>query len=58
MPETGNGRWLTMDVGDFDQDGYADVFLGSYFHNLAELTKSLKTGMTSFPQVMLLNYRK
>lgn len=58
MPEAADGRWLTMDVGDFNQDGYTDVFLGSYFHNLAELTKSLQTGITSFPQIMMLTFRK
>ena len=30
MPEAGWGRWLTMDVGDLDEDGDVDVVLGSF----------------------------
>jgi|TARA_Y100000310_G_scaffold252246_1_gene258934 hypothetical protein len=30
IPEVGEGRWLTMDVGDLDGDGDKDVVLGSY----------------------------
>ncbi|MBS1575178.1 MAG: VCBS repeat-containing protein, partial [Bacteroidetes bacterium] len=30
LPAAQNGRWLTMDAGDFDQDGYTDLLLGNF----------------------------
>lgn len=30
LPEAQEGRWLTMDAGDIDGDGDADIALGSY----------------------------
>ena len=30
VPEALSGRWLTMDVGDLDGDGYLDIVLGSF----------------------------
>jgi len=29
LPASGDGRWLTMDVGDIDQDGDIDIALGA-----------------------------
>ncbi|GLR17693.1 hypothetical protein GCM10007940_23080 [Portibacter lacus] len=56
---TYSGKWLTMDIGDFNQDGYPDVFLGSYFHNFSEFSKALYKGGQDFPQLlMLLNTNK
>ncbi len=30
LPATKNGRWLTMDAGDFDGDGKIDLMLGNF----------------------------
>lgn len=54
ITEAAHGKWLTMDAGDFNQDGQLDLFLGSYFHNIEEWTKLLNEGITSFPEVLLL----
>lgn len=58
MNETNVGKWLRMDVGDFNNDGYPDIFLGSYFHNLNELTQVMASGVETFPEVLLLTYNK
>lgn len=56
--ETACGKWLTMDVGDFNNDGYQDIFLGSYFHNANELVKLMSAGIEDFPEVLLLTYKR
>lgn len=48
------GKWLTMDMGDMEGDGDPDIFLGSYFHNALEVTKTATTGQLEFPHVMIL----
>lgn len=58
MNETSCGKWLAMDVGDFNQDGYPDIFLGSYFHNINELSKVMNEGVETFPEVLLLTYKR
>ena len=58
MNETSCGKWLTMDTGDFNNDGYPDIFLGSYFHNINELTKVMQEGVETFPEVLLLTYQQ
>lgn len=58
MNETANGKWLTMDTGDFNNDGYQDIFLGSYFHNANELVKLMSAGIEVFPEVLLLTYQR
>ena len=30
FPESAIGRWLTMDIGDIDADGKADIILGNF----------------------------
>lgn len=54
LPEAASGKWLVMEAGDFDQDGYDDLFLGSYFHNVAEWTKLVSQGITEYPEVLYL----
>jgi hypothetical protein len=43
-----------MDLADLDHDGDKDIVLGSYFHNVAEMTKFLGRGMVSFPQALVI----
>lgn len=55
LKEAVYGKWLTMEVGDFNKDSKPDVMLGSYFHNIKEMSKIIvSSGSTSFPQVLLL----
>ncbi len=37
MPEAMRGRWLTMDVGDVDDDGDLDIVLGSFINGPASI---------------------
>ncbi|UZR93842.1 FG-GAP repeat domain-containing protein [Chondrinema litorale] len=39
--EATNGRWLTMDKGDFDNDGDIDLVLGSFIHSQPAAPDSL-----------------
>lgn len=48
-----HGKWLTMEVGDFNQDSLLDVVLGSCIINLAELSNVMDaTEIYSFPQLL------
>ncbi|MBL7817142.1 MAG: VCBS repeat-containing protein [Saprospiraceae bacterium] len=53
-PEAAYGKWLTMEVGDFDKDGDDDIILGSYFHTVGEMTKLIFRGVDFFPQLLVL----
>lgn len=53
-PAAAHGKWLTMDIGDFNKDGNTDIFLGSYFHTFSELASMLSKGLQNFPQVVIL----
>ncbi|MFC5411698.1 FG-GAP repeat domain-containing protein [Larkinella bovis] len=57
-PEAAFGKWLTMEAADVDQDGDLDIVLGSYFHTVGEMTQLLFRGITSFPQLLVLENQK
>lgn len=57
-PEAAAGKWLTMEVGDFDKDGDMDIALGSYFHSVGEMTKLIFRGIETFPQLLILKNQK
>ncbi len=55
LPEAAYGKWITMEVGDLDNDGLLDVMLGSFLMNFTEMGKVFaNTGTTTFPQGLLL----
>ncbi|HPE75961.1 MAG TPA: VCBS repeat-containing protein [Draconibacterium sp.] len=55
LPEAKDGKWLTMDVADINNDGFPDVLLGSFIYNINEMSKAITaSGQTDFPQVLLL----
>jgi hypothetical protein len=47
-----------MDIGDFDNDGDTDIFLGSFIYNIAEFSKLVSSGAESFPQILFLKNNK
>ena len=55
LPEAAYGKWMTMEVGDINDDGLLDVMLGSFLMNFTEMGKVFaNTGTATFPQVLLL----
>jgi hypothetical protein len=58
LPEAKDGKWLTMEVADFNKDGLLDVLLGSFIYNVTELSKAITaSGQTNFSQVLLLTQK-
>ncbi|HAK78013.1 MAG TPA: hypothetical protein DCM71_14160, partial [Runella sp.] len=53
-PAAAAGKWLTLEAADIDRDGDTDLVLGSYFHNVGELTKLMFKGILSIPQLLVL----
>ncbi len=52
--QTHNGRWLTMDIGDIDNDGDTDIILGNFSMGPSGASEEIKSGWTSAPASMLL----
>ncbi len=52
LPEALNGRWLTMDVGDFDGDGKPDIILGNF--SVGPTMMPHKVDWTRFPPFLVL----
>lgn len=53
-----HGNWLTMEVLDFNKDGLLDVMLGAFLYDVSEMVAiSSATGLTSFPQILLLTQK-
>ena len=58
LPESKDGKWLTMEVADFNNDGLLDVLLGSFIYNFTEMSKAISaSGQTNFSQVLLLTHK-
>jgi hypothetical protein len=58
LPEAKDGKWLTMEVVDFNKDGLLDILLGSFIYNFTEMSKAITaSGQTEFPQVLLLTQK-
>ncbi|PQA59468.1 FG-GAP repeat domain-containing protein [Siphonobacter curvatus] len=55
VPEAAKGKWLTMEVADYDQDGDLDLILGSYLYSLMDLGTLTLQGQKKFPQLLILN---
>ncbi|SEJ16166.1 Repeat domain-containing protein [Dyadobacter koreensis] len=53
-PEGVSGKWMIMESADYDKDGDEDIILGSYFHNISELTVLMFQGITVYPQLLVL----
>jgi hypothetical protein len=51
-PDENHGKWLTMEVADFNKDGLLDVVLGAYIFSFSELGNVMAaTNVYSFPQL-------
>jgi hypothetical protein len=48
------GKWLTMEIADLNKDGLEEIILGSYFHNILELTKMYAHNISEFPIGLIL----
>ncbi|MET2984460.1 FG-GAP repeat domain-containing protein [Aureibaculum conchae] len=59
LPGVAHGKWLTMDVGDFNNDNLLDVMLGAAIFTTNETIQVLTaTGISDFPQVLILTQTK
>lgn len=54
IKEAAVGKWMTMELADFDHDGDKDIVLGSFFHDAAEMSIFLGQGIVNFPQALVI----
>lgn len=54
IPAAANGKWLTMETLDIDNDGDSDIVLGSFIYSIAEMIGLINKGVEHFPQLLLL----
>ena len=52
------GRWLTMDVGDWDLDGDEDIVLGSFAMGWSNVSRDLEAAWRQGPSVLILENRQ
>lgn len=57
-PEAASGKWLVMEVADYDQDGDLDIMLGSHVSNMLDFTTLTLQGKQTFPQILLLTNQR
>ncbi len=53
-PEAAQGKWLTMEVADYDHDGDLDIILGSHVFNVMDLATFTLQGKQTFPASLVL----
>ena len=58
FPEATHGKWMVMDVGDMDQDGDADIILGSFLRRGMPDVEQLNMGRKLPPSVIILENKK
>lgn len=56
--EASAGRWITMDIADWTNDGYEDILLGNFSEGFLTVTDSLQTKWKEGPHLLLLENRQ
>jgi len=58
-PDAANGKWITLEAADLDNDGDDDIIIGSFIYKLGEMSKIVGKGVDKFPNfVVFWNNRK
>lgn len=58
FPEANQGKWMVMDVADMDQDGDADILLGSFLRRGMADVEELQMGRKLPPSLIVLENKK